>query len=130
MEYVIIGVVVIILFIILFTGKISYKIKDDSITLRATYWFPYTILYSEIISVVELEDSISYGIRLCGLGNLKCGAGLYRNHEFGNYILYSNWNSKRKIKLVTKKNKTIIIGLNDNDINKLLITLIDTSPHN
>lgn len=115
---------VIMLFVLLFTGNISYKTNETTLTLNCTYWFPCILEFSDIISVKELNDFNSYGIRLCGLGNLKCGAGLFHNKVYGNYTLYSDFYACKHIELKTKKDKIIIIGLNDEkQLEDLLIVL-------
>lgn len=89
---------ILMLGLLLFTGKIFISSNIGTLKLSCTYWFSYTILFSEILSVFLLENFSSYGIRLCGLGNFKCGAGLFYNKEYGKYILYSDLSSKKTFK--------------------------------
>lgn len=124
MEFIIFFSVIMFLFVLLFTGNISYKINETTLFLYCTYWFPYVLEFSDIRSVKELNDFNSYGIRLCGLGNLRCGAGLFHNKFYGNYTLYSDFYACKHIELKTKKDKIIVIGLNDEKkLENLLIVL-------
>lgn len=124
MEFIICFFVIMFLFVLLFTGNISYKINKTTLSLYCTYWFPCVLEFSDIISVKELISFNSYGIRLCGLGNLKCGAGLFHNKVYGNYTLYSDFYAYKHIELKTKKDKIIVIGLNDEkQLEDLLIVL-------
>ena len=124
MEFIISFCLIICLLLLLFTGKISYKITQTNISLFCTYWFSYVIEFNDIISVKELNDFNSYGIRLCGLGNLRCGAGLFHNKVYGNYTLYSDFYACKHIELKTKEDKVIIIGLKDEkQLEDLLIVL-------
>lgn len=124
MEFIISFCLIVCLLLLLFTGKISYKLNQTNVSLFCTYWFPYVIEFTDIISVKELNDFNSYGIRLCGLGNLRCGAGLFHNKVYGNYTLYSDFYACKHIELKTKEEKVIIIGLKDEkQLEDLLIVL-------
>ncbi len=107
--WIFLAVVVVIVGISLFTGNINVQYKDESVTIKASYWSDMTINYEDI-KKIEFKEEMDPGIRTWGLGTFHLLAGSFENSELGYYTRYSYYNCKAGIVLETKEDTIVLSG--------------------
>lgn len=85
---VITALVVVLLPLIMFTGKIETTLGDASMTVKATFNSTLTVNYDDI-DTVEYRTEAVKGERLVGFASAKLLVGSFRNDEFGIYTRYT-----------------------------------------
>ncbi len=105
--------IVIGIFIMMFTGEIYVSADDASLKIEATYWTDLDVDCSEI-DTIEYRKDLDVGIRTNGFCSPRLSMGIFQNDEFGSYTLYSYTNAVKYV-VLTSNGKTLVIGLNDSE---------------
>lgn len=111
-------IVVIVVGVFLFTGKIHVQYGEEKITVKASYFTDMTLDYSKIESV-EYKDEIDPGNRIWGLGSFRLLAGSFQNDEFGYYTRYSYYKCKAGVVIQTKEDKIVLSGKDENSTKEI-----------
>ncbi len=112
--------VLLLLYIVCFTGDISLQYDADSFTIHATYWDDLTIAYSDIESI-EYRENDSPGMRNFGYGSPRLLMGIFQNDEFGYYTRYSYTACDCAV-ILTANGKTVAISARDTESTKAMYT--------
>lgn len=105
---VIISIVLVILFIIMFTGKLEITPTEAGIEIEATFISDATIKYSDIDSVEYRENGVD-GVKFNGFNSAKLLLGGFKNEEFGLYTRYTHAGDKPAI-VITSGERIIVLG--------------------
>ena len=108
---VIIGIIIIGVAVLMFTGSIKVSYNEASFEIDATYWTDLKINYSEI-DKVEYRESFDVGARTSGFGSPRLSMGIFQNEELGSYTLYAYTGAKEYVVLKSGE-KTLVIGLSE-----------------
>lgn len=100
--------ILILVFIILFTGSISCVYHADSFTVEATFHDDLTVEY-DVIDSVEIRYAPIPGRREFGFGSAKLQLGTFRNEEFGLYSRYTYTNCECAV-IITAGEKTLVLA--------------------
>ena len=103
--------VLIILFIIMFTGKLEITPTETGIDINATFIGDTSISYSDIDYVEYRKDGVG-GVKFNGFNSAKLLLGGFKNEEFGLYTRYTYAGNKPAIVIKVDDN-VIVIGEND-----------------
>ena len=103
---------------LLFTGDIAVESTDNQLIITADYYSDLTVDYTEIDSITYRND-LTTGMRVNGFGSPKLSMGLFKNDEFGSYILYAYTGADEYI-VITAGEKTLAIGMDDPKDTKIL----------
>lgn len=85
---IIISIVLVILFIIMFTGKLEITPTETGIDIEATFISDATIKYSDIDSIEYRANGVD-GVKFNGFNSAKLLLGGFKNEEFGLYTRYT-----------------------------------------
>ena len=77
--------------VILFTGKVEVSFQEASFTVDATYHEPLTVDYSAVDALEYREGNVP-GTRVGGFGSARLLLGYFENEEFGTYTRYTYTN--------------------------------------
>lgn len=102
------GVIVALVIVLCFTGKITVNYGETDFTLKASYWQDMTVRYEDIDSL-ELRESCEPGVRTWGFGSPKLSMGTFQNGEFGTYTRYA-YTGCRSCVVLTARGKTLVIS--------------------
>lgn len=103
---------VIFVYAVLFAGHIDIDVNADGIKAEALFVNTLKTSYTDI-EKVELRKDLELGKRTFGFGNLRIEAGHFRNHEFGEYMLYAYTGCKTYIVITEKDNDVIVLNKSD-----------------
>ena len=117
-------IILLLVAILMFTGKITITYDADSFTVGASYYNSLTVDYDSIDSVEYREDFDS-GSRTMGLGSARLLAGNFTNDEFGNYILYSYTKSNAVVVIKSDKKTLVIGGIDEKSTKEIYETLLN-----
>lgn len=84
-QLVLTALILVIVGILLFSGKISAEIGDEGVSINS-FLFQKTILYDDITDL-ELREQLDKGTRTFGVGAFKISSGSFKNAEFEPYKL-------------------------------------------
>lgn len=119
----IVGVVIMIgVFVLMFTGNIKVQFEDRSFQIQADYWTDSKVQYEEIDTVSYRED-LDKGVRTSGFGSVRLSMGIFQNDEFGSYTLYA-YNGAKEFVVLTSGDRTLVIGMKDADETQNLYDII------
>lgn len=96
-------------FVLMFTGSIRYEFTEDSLKIDATYWQYSTVGY-EFVDSVELRQDFDFGARNYGYGSAKLSLGNFKNDEFGNYTLYGYTRCDSAVVIKSGEHVLVITG--------------------
>lgn len=96
------AVVVIFLFVLLFTGEIRVTCGDTRLTVDSTFYSDCIIDYNRI-EKIEYRETCDPGTRANGFGSPRLLMGVFENEEFGYYFRYS----------YTKCDSCVLLTVND-----------------
>lgn len=85
---IIFSVLIVLITIMMFVGKIDYTLTDTSLSIDTTYGGALTLDYADIDSVEYDEDGID-GVRLNGYASAKILFGLFDSEDIGHYVRYT-----------------------------------------
>ncbi|MFQ6860802.1 MAG: DUF3784 domain-containing protein [Beduini sp.] len=108
--------------IMLFTGDITIKVKDQSLIADASFTSSTTVEFQDIEEIDYVSD-IPLGKRTNGVGSAKLQAGHFRNDLYGDYMLYSYADCHDYIVLKTKQGFVVINAKNTQDTKQLYSNL-------
>ena len=109
--YVFVAVVLILVGIVLLTGKIDYRFDDTSFTVDPTFYNKLTVDYDEITDI-ELRSGNVDGIRTWGFGSWKLLLGTFENEEFGLHTRYTYYEPECCIVLTCGGKVLVLSGRN------------------
>lgn len=104
---VITAVAVVIVALMLFTGKLSFTIGEESLEIKPSLGGGTEIKYSDIDSIEYRNDSVP-GTRISGVGSAKLLYGWFNNEEFGSYVRYTYTNSNCAIVIIVDGEEYVI----------------------
>lgn len=107
-----VGVILIFIAVIMFTGSIKYEHTDSSFSIKATYWQDILVEYDDIDSVKFIED-FNAGKKINGFNSARLLLGTFENNEFGRYTVFAYTRTKSAV-VITSDGKTLVI----NDLDK------------
>ncbi len=113
------AVTLLVVAIVLFTGKITYTISKDGINMDATYYREVSIAYKDIDTVTYLQEDDA-GTRKFGWGSYKLLLGTFENQEENQYIRYTYKNVDNVIRVQRKDGEVIIFNAESDAATKLL----------
>jgi hypothetical protein len=108
--------VVLLVGILLVTGRVWTIISEYSFKIKSTYWPSKEVLFEEIWSL-EFREEFDTGKRVGGFGSWALSMGNFRNEEFGNYTLYGNNCCKAYVVVETADGMVVV---NEKDREKTL----------
>ena len=103
--------VLVILALILFTGRIDYTFGDDALSVTSNRMSGITVAYDKI-DAVELREEQIPGTRTFGYGSFHLLLGMFSNEEFGNYTRYTYYKANPCI-IITAGEKTLVLSGED-----------------
>lgn len=103
-----IAVVVAILCIIMFTGKVELSYNDSAVLVDAPFYGNIEINYSDIDSVEYRANGVG-GMKVNGFNSAKMLLGTFRNNEFGIYTRYTGGVNSPAI-VIRSSDRVIVIG--------------------
>lgn len=101
-----------IICILLFVGHVNVTADANSIVAKGTWESTKAIKYDDIKSV-ELRDNFDIGSKEDGLVTFKVAAGIFHNHEFGDYTIYADKDCKQFIVITLKNDEIVVVNGND-----------------
>ena len=110
-SWLVIVAVLILLFFVLFTGKIEYAFSDDALTVASNRMGGITVSYEEIDNLELREEQIP-GTRTMGYGSMRLLLGAFQNEEFGNYTRYTYYNANPCI-VITAGSRILVLSDED-----------------
>ena len=108
--------------ILMFTGDVRATAGADALEIKATYYDDLSLEYDKIDSVEYREVNI--GARQIGFGSPRLSLGIFKNEEFGSYTLYSYTGVSSHI-VIKSGDRTLVIGLENEDENRLLFKVLE-----
>ena len=103
-------VLVTVLPIIMFSGKIETSLDEDSINVKATFWKDAELKYENIESIEYRADGVD-GSRISGFGSAKLLLGTFTNDELGMHTRYTEGNCPCVI--IKADGRSYVIGVKD-----------------
>lgn len=107
----IVGVFLVFLALVMFTGSIEYEYSDTSLRIESDRWDDLTIPYGTIDSIEYREEMVS-GSREWGFGSPKLLLGRFQNDEFGYFTRYTYGSCDSCIVLYADGEYFVISGKN------------------
>lgn len=104
-----VGVILIFVLVMLFTGDIGFQMGTDSLTVEASYYPDLTVRYSQMESM-ELRTEPVPGSRTNGFGSPRLLMGMFANEEFGSYTRYTYTESPAVIVIYNASGKALVLG--------------------
>lgn len=101
------SVVLFVVAIIMFTGSVTVKAKDNKIVIETSYYSDDSISYDEIESI-EYRESYKAGSKNAGFNSYRLDMGRFKNDEFNYYTIYVNRQCKNCIVIRTKDDVIVI----------------------
>lgn len=95
--------------ILLLTGDIQMEYREDSFTIKASYWYDEEIEYAEIESIQYVDEKVS-GSRTGGFASFRLLLGNFENDEYGNYTRYTYANCEAGVVLFVDDREVVISG--------------------
>ena len=95
--------------VILFTGKVEVSFQDTSFTVDATYHEELTVDYAAVDSLQYREGNVP-GTRVGGFGSARLLLGFFENEEFGTYTRYTYTNPDSCIVIQVGEKILVISG--------------------
>ncbi|MBR3972700.1 MAG: SdpI family protein [Oscillospiraceae bacterium] len=126
--YIFVAVILIVVAIILLTGKIDYTFNEDSFTVDSTFWNPLTVDYEEI-SNIELRIGGVDGTRTWGFGSWKLLLGAFENKEFGMYTRYTYYEPEACIVVTCGEKVLVLSGIDEAETTAIYETLAACVKH-
>ena len=108
--------------ILMFTGDVTATAGERALEIKATYYDDLSLEYDKIDSVEYREVNI--GARQIGFGSPRLSLGIFKNEEFGSYTLYSYTGVSSHI-VIKSGDRTLVIGLENEDENRLLFKVLE-----
>ena len=113
----------IIVFLVLFTGKFECTFGDSSFKIDASYCSNLTVSYEKIDSI-EYRENFDIGTRTNGYGSFILNMGKFKNKEFSYYTLYSYTSCKSAVILKCDESYLAINAKTSEETKALYETLL------
>ena len=111
-----VGVSLVLIAVLMFVGGIKYSFDDEALTVKPTFGGGITLSYSELADAeIEYRDGGVDGIRVVGFASAKLLYGQFQNDEFGNYVRYTDTDSKSVIVIRTAEETVVLSGESTED---------------
>lgn len=120
---VVVAIILIVIFFIMFTGKINYVYGTDSFTVDATFHDDLTVAY-DVIDTIELRKEPVPGTREFGFGSARLLLGIFKNEEFGLYTRYTYTNCESAVVLNCEGKTLVLAGRTPEETEILYNTLL------
>ena len=85
---IVLGLVLLLLAVIFFTGSIRVEYSETAFTVDSTYSAPITVAYDSI-EAVEFREKVPAGAKTYGFNSPRLLLGTFQNDEFGTYTRYT-----------------------------------------
>ncbi len=108
--------------VILFTGKVEVSFQDTSFTVDATYHEELTVDYAAVDSLQYREGNVP-GTRVGGFGSARLLLGFFENEEFGTYTRYTYTNPDSCIVIQVGEKILVISGYDAAETEAIFDTL-------
>lgn len=95
--------------ILLITGDVKIKYKENTFAIEASYATDMEISYDEIDHIEYRDEKVS-GSRVGGFASFRLMMGKYKNDEFGRYTRYTYTNCDAGVVLSIGDRKVVISG--------------------
>lgn len=99
------------IFLIMFTGDISYDFREDGFTIEADFYADMTVSYDAIDAITYYPDNIP-GIRISGFHSARLLMGAFQNEEFGLYTRYTYTKPESCVILTSGQKILVLSGKN------------------
>ena len=106
-----VAVLLVIIAIVMFTGKVEVFFLEDSFTVDATYHDTLTVDYAAVDALEYREGNVP-GTRIGGFGSARLLLGYFENEEFGTYTRYTYTNPESCI-VIHVGDKVLVISGTD-----------------
>ena len=120
--YVFVAVILILVAILLLTGKIDYTFDDTSFTVDPTFYNKLTVDYDEITGI-ELRPGNVDGTRTWGFGSWRLLLGTFENEEFGLHTRYTYYEPESCIVLTCGEKVLVLSGIDAEETASIYETL-------
>ncbi len=107
-SFVIIALIVILLSVTMFTGKLEVTLGDESVEVDASFWSDVSIDY-EKIDAVEYREECAVGRKVNGFDSARLRLGIFESEELGVYTRYAYAKADSYV-LLTIDGKYVVIG--------------------
>ena len=104
-------VLVILLPILMFAGRIETSLDDDSLSVKATFWSDLDLKYEHIDSIEYRADGVD-GQRISGFGSAKLLLGTFTNKDIGMHTRYT-YTGDCPCVIITSEGRKYVIGVKD-----------------
>lgn len=121
---ILIVVIVIAVLVLMFTGDIRVECREDTFTIKASYWQDLTIAYDAIDSIEYREARVSAS-RTNGFGSARLLMGTFRNEEFGYFTRYTYTDCDAAIVLNVNGKVLVISGADPYQTEEIYQSLLD-----
>lgn len=121
-----VGIIVVLALVgvVMFTGKIEFQIEDTQLKIDASMFSDMSVSYEKIESI-ELRDSYDPGVRVAGVGSARLSMGTFKNEEFGRYILYSYTGADSCIVLRSEERVLVLAAASEAETQQLYEALCE-----
>ena len=103
-----VGVILIFVCCVLWSGDLNYRMDAESFTVEADWYADFTLRYDAIESV-EYRDGNVPGTRTGGWGSMRLLMGFFSNEEFGLHTRYTYYKPEACVVLTTKS-RTVVLS--------------------
>ena len=110
--------------VLLVTGEIRMEYKEESVMIKASYWYDKEINYADIESIEYRDEKVS-GSRTGGFASFRLLMGDFKNNEFGNYTRYTYANCDAGVILLVNGREVVISGKDKESTKGIYEVLID-----
>ena len=107
----ILGVILVAVAIIMFTGSIKYRVDDSAVTVEATYHEDMVIKFSDI-EKIELTKNIGAAKRVFGFGSPTLSLGTFESELLGKFTCYC-YTDCTSFVVLSVSGKTVVLGMSD-----------------
>lgn len=107
----VVGVILVLVVILLFTGEIGVTFGEDAFTVKATYGSTLTVDYDEITGL-ELVEKHEMGARIYGFGSPRLELGQFENETWGAYTRYAYGGAEQAV-VVRCGDRILVIAVGD-----------------
>jgi len=104
---IVLGLVLLLLAVIFFTGSIRVEYGETAFTADSTYAAPITVAYDSI-EAVEFRERVPAGAKTYGFNSPRLLLGTFQNDEFGTYTRYTRTGSPCVV--LSVEGKTLVLS--------------------
>ena len=116
---IIVGVILVAVGFIMFTGDVEITYNDDGITIDSMYYKAVEIKYKDIGGTYFVDEYIG-GSKVNGFNSAKLMLGIYENDTYGKYQRFTYTGNNGFVVIETMDEKYIILGAKDYEATRKL----------